>query len=145
MDKFETRTFVASEQNLAYIFEPVPSPNINGKTVNHYLVKTPDFKSKSQFKPLIVWGESLTVEIPYEWADLIGRATLWKIPVRRVLDGATISVRSGIYEGRDRFGNVISGMSLLAVHVQNDEPTEEAIEFVNQQIAERKGWFNADE
>lgn len=138
--RFETHTFTVGESSHVSILEPAPMPEQYGGPV--YVVNHESMRAKSKFPPLILWGTALDVEMPPTWADAIGRAKSWKTGLSKLFIGSKLSVRIAIHDGnfmdkpRPRTMRVPQ-----AVYVYNDKPSDQALAWLEEQIAERRGWL----
>lgn len=138
---FETHHFTVDATSHIYIIEPTPVPaQFGGGTrysVAHHAVRV-----RSAQQPLIVWGAKMQPEMPSAWADALGRCKMWRIGLSRFFLGAKLSVRIGIFEAEDHRTKMPKTVRMLqAVHVHDEKPTKEALDWLRIQIDERKGWF----
>lgn len=143
MEKFETHTFKVSDDSRLFILEPM---DMGGDQIKpKFCAKWNDGKGRASSvqQPLIVWGESINDRMPYEWFDMIERAKRWKLPTRPIFNGCTVTIRVGLYDySTPVMRETITGRTLVAVHVHDNEPTNQALAWLQEQIADRKGWFN---
>lgn len=138
---FETHHFTVGATSHIFIVEPTPNPAQYGGGTR-YSVAHHSVRVKSVQQPLIVWGAKMQPEIPLAWADALGRCKTWKTGLSRLFLGSNLSVRIGIFEGADyRTGMPKTVRMLQAVHVHDEKPTKEALEWLQTQIDERKRWF----
>lgn len=143
--RFETHTFTVDETSHIFIIEPIRLPVAFGGG-EKYSVSHETIRCKSEIQPLLLWGNAIRGQMPLYWDDAISRAKLWKIGLSKLFIGSTLSVRIAIHDGNfmDRPRPRPIRM-LQAVHVHNDKPSDEARQWLAEQIAERRGWFYSND
>lgn len=155
MTEAVNRDFKVDENNTLHIFKPIA---IGGQPalLEHYIAK---FKSendptlvtnelgqvfaKSKKKPLVLWGPHHDEFIPGAWAYALDTCAIWELNSSKLLVGSYVTVRIGIFDVNHPVDKSIrQGKTLLGVHVHQDEPSKEALEWLAAGIVERKSWFS---
>lgn len=157
MDKSVSRTFVIGGDNVLHAFAPLPLSGVPGQSELYYYAgfrpaadeaelemnASGKIIAKSKHAPLIVYGPGIFEHAPTAWANAFERCKTWRLNPRLMLEGSTVTVRIGLFEYNSRITHrTAQGKTLLAVHIHATKPTNQAFEWLDEQIAERKAWFN---
>lgn len=154
MDKSVSRTFVIGGDNVVHAFAPLPLSD--NSELYYYAGFKPEADeaeletnasgkiiAKSKHAPLIVYGPGIVEHAPTAWANAFERCKTWRLNPRLMLEGSTVTVRIGLFEYNSRITHrTAQGKTLLAVHIHSSMPTIAALDWLHEQIAERKAWFH---